>query len=103
MAARQERRSFWTWGYESDEPSNQERLDAAKRLAGRLGREVVPPPIPAIADIPLRAPRVSIPERLKSWVATDHTDRVTHTYGGHPVELLDLLRPGARTNGLRGD
>ena len=92
MAARAERRSFWTWGYVSDEPSEAERRDAARGLAERLGAAVDPPPIPDIADIELRASRVKIPAKLREWVTNDHTDRITHTYGGHPLELLAALR-----------
>ena len=92
MAARKERRSFWTWGYVSDEPSDEERLSAAKRLAVRIGNAVTPPGIPAIEDIDLRASRVNIPDQLAAWVSADHDDRVTHTYGGHPVELLIAMR-----------
>ena len=43
MVARAERRSYWTWGYQSDEPSDADRQQAAKRLSERFGREVVVP------------------------------------------------------------
>jgi len=92
MAARKERRSFWTWGYTSDEPSEAERAAAAKGLTKRLGQAVQPPRVPAIADIALRAPRITVPERLSAWTSADHADRITHTYGGHPLELLAALR-----------
>ena len=92
MAARAERRSFWTWGYVSDEPSDEERAAAAKRLAGRLGQLVTPPRIPPIEEIELPPPRIDVPSRFDDWISTDHADRVTHTYGGHPVELLTAIR-----------
>ena len=90
--ARGERRSFWTWGYVSDEPSDAERAAAAKRLAARLGAEVAPPPVPAIADIPLRAPRLTVPAALADWVSTSKAERITHAHGGHVLELLRGLR-----------
>ena len=92
MAARTEQRSVWTWGYVSDEPSEAERRAAAHKLAPRLGAVVEPPRIPRLADIAVRAPRISVPERLRAWVRQDHVERLTHTYGGHPLELLAALR-----------
>ena len=92
MAARAERRSFWTWGYVSDEPSEAARAKAAKQLAARLGRDVRPPPVPAIDAIELRRPRLAVPSALGGWVSADHAERVTHTYGGHALELLRALR-----------
>jgi alkyldihydroxyacetonephosphate synthase len=92
MAARSENRSFWTWGYVSDEPSEAERRAAARKLAPRLGREVEPPPIPRLEDVPLRPPRLAVPAGLAGWVRQDRVDRLTHTYGGHPLELLAALR-----------
>ena len=92
MAARAERRSFWTWGYVSDEPSEAARANAAKQLAARLGRDVRPPPVPAIDAIELRRPRLAVPSALGGWVSAGHAERVTHTYGGHALELLRALR-----------
>ena len=92
MTARAERRSFWTWGYLSDEPSEAARRGAAKDLATRLGEDVEPPPVPDIEHIELRAPRIRIPSKMQSWVNSSQADRVTHTYGGHPLELLAALR-----------
>lgn len=88
----QQQRSFWTWGYLSDEPSEAERRTAAERISQRFGRAVEPPPIPALADVELRKPRLRVPDRLNGWVNTDHVERVTHTHGGHPLELLAGLR-----------
>ena len=92
MTARAERRSFWTWGYVSDEPSDAQRQDAAKRLADRIGADVAPPPVPAIDAISLPTPRLEVPERLADWASTATAERVTHTYGGHSLELLKALR-----------
>ena len=92
MAARKERRSFWTWGYQSDEPSQNERLAAAERIAKRLGRAVEPPPVPDIDAIALRRPRVDVPGKLEEFVSASQLERVTHTHGGHSLELLMALR-----------
>ena len=91
MAKWQQQRSFWTWGYESDEPSAAERKTMAERVSKRLGREVVSPPVPAIDQIELRAPRLKVPDALP-WVSSEHTERVLHTHGGHSLELLAGLR-----------
>ena len=92
MTARAERRSYWTWGYVSDEPSLADRRTAAKRLAERIGEVVEPPPVPAIEDIALPASRLEVPAHLAAWVSTTAEERITHTYGGHSLELLKALR-----------
>ena len=92
MAARAERRSFWTWGYVSDEPPEVERKAAARQASKRLGREVRPLAIPRIENIALPPARVAVPSRLSQVVSTDHAERVTHTYGGHSLELLAAAR-----------
>ena len=86
------RRSFWTWGHVDDEPSEAQRLAAAEAAFHRTGVEVAPPPIPNIDQISLRQSRVVIPSELASFVTQDHVDRVTHTYGGHSLELLRAIR-----------
>ena len=92
MTARAERRSFWTWGYVSDEPSDAQRRDAAERMSARIGEVIDPPPVPAINDIALPSPRLEIPDALTGWVSSTSAERVTHTYGGHSLELLKALR-----------
>lgn len=92
MAKWQQPRSFWTWGYRSDEPAHAERQRAAERLSKRLGRPLTPPPVPRLQDIELRPPRLAVPGELDGWVSTRHDERVLHTYGGHPLELLAALR-----------
>lgn len=91
MAVRQERRSYWTWGYQSDEPSDAERAAQAKKISARFGREVTPPPVVPVEQAELRPSRVEVPGSM-AWVTRDHVERATHTYGGHPLELLAGLR-----------
>ena len=88
----QEKRSFWTWGNVSDEPNEASRAAAAVDISRRLGREVKPLPIPDIGHIALRRSRVKVPAALDDFVSTDHEQRVLHTHGGHPLELLAALR-----------
>ena len=92
MAANSRKRSFWTWGFTADEPSEADRREAAKRIARRTGIEVTPPPVPDLADIDVRAPRLNVPAALQGWVSTDAEERLLHTYGGHVTELLAALR-----------
>ena len=92
MPSPSERRSFWTWGHVSDEPTQLDREKTAKLLSERFGREVRPPSIPKTSDISLRPPRVKIPSNLREFTNSDHEDRITHTYGGHFTELLQAIR-----------
>jgi alkyldihydroxyacetonephosphate synthase len=92
MAIWQQQRSFWTWGYVSDEPTDEQRRQVAKAIAKRTGAHVDPPPIPKLEDIEIRAPRLEVPDGLSDWVTTDPVDRLLHNYGGHTMELLAALR-----------
>ena len=88
----QRRRSFWTWGFEQDEPSDEARRKFAASWSKRVGHAVEVPPIPRVEDIALRAPRIDVPSRLTGWVGTDKYERIVHTHGGHSLELLQGLR-----------
>ena len=92
MSENRGRRSFWTWGWESDEPTQAEREESARRLSKIYGKEITAPPIPSIEDIELRASRIKIPENLSGFVTNDKTERIIHTYGGHFLELNRALR-----------
>ena len=54
MAVWNQPRSFWTWGNVSDEPSEADRQKMARQVGERLGREVIPPPIPDLDDVELQ-------------------------------------------------
>ena len=75
------RRSFWAWGLESDEPTLQERQDAAARLSRQYGLALTAPPAPVEADLVLRAPRITPPAALEPICSTETHDRAVHTYG----------------------
>lgn len=89
---RDDRRSFWTWGHISDEPSEEVRLAAAEAASRRTEIAVSPPPIPSIDSISLRSSRLTVPTSLSSFVSDTKIDRITHTYGGHSLELLKAIR-----------
>ncbi|HIE86330.1 MAG: FAD-binding oxidoreductase [bacterium] len=92
MSEQRGRRSFWTWGWQSDEPSQAEREEMAQQLSANYGREVKAPPIPLIDDIELRDPRLKVPDTLAEIVTCDKTERIIHTYGGHFLELNRALK-----------
>ena len=75
------RRSFWAWGLEQDEPTEQQIREAAARLSQRYGVPVEPVTPPRAEDLRLRAPRISPPSSLAAICATDDHDRAVHTYG----------------------
>ena len=75
------RRSFWAWGLEQDEPTEQQIREAAGRLSQRYGVDVEPVSPPRAEDLRLRAPRISPPASLAAICATGDHDRAVHTYG----------------------
>ena len=92
MQQQQRKRSFWTWGHITDEPTQAERKKAAASIARRTGVLLEPPPVPDLSAIESRRSRLTVPEQLRDWVSTSHEQRLLHTYGGHPLELLAALR-----------
>ena len=75
------RRSFWAWGLESEEPTLQERQEAAAELSRRYGVDLVAPPAPLETDLQLRPPRITPPAALEPFCSTDTYDRAVHSYG----------------------
>ena len=75
------RRSFWAWGLEQEEPTEQQVREAATRLSQRYGVNVEPVMLPRADDLRLRAPRIAAPSSLAAICATDDHDRAVHTYG----------------------
>src|SRR5579884_1401205 len=74
------RRSHWGWGYEDEQPSEQQLRDAAAFLSQRLGfgsTEVeLPAPLPA-----LPAPRLQPPAKLAGVCSIDTYERALHSHG----------------------
>ena len=60
------RRKFWGWGYEGHGPNEEQQGKIAELLAGRFGLASVPEPLPAprVAELSLRAPRITPPASL---------------------------------------
>lgn len=86
------RRSFWGWGLESDEPTNEQRQQTAARLSARFGREVTAPPIPEVSDLRLRAPRATAPASLSAITTTETYDRAWHSYGRSYRDVIRAVR-----------
>src|SRR5262245_10540708 len=84
-----QRRSFWAWCLESEEPTQQQREELAAKLAHRAGTPIVAAPIPRLEDATLRAPRVKVPDQLSAWCSTDTFERAFHAHGAH---LTDRTR-----------
>jgi alkyldihydroxyacetonephosphate synthase len=86
------RRSFWAWGLESDEPSLEQRQQAAERLSVRFGAPLTPPPAPAIEQITLRVPRIAPPPALAAFCSTDAHERASHAYGKSFRDVVRAFR-----------
>ena len=84
-----DRRSFWGWCLESEEPTDAERADLARKLSERHGVAITPRPVPRAEDAELRAPRITVPDRVASWCSTSTYERAFHAYGAH---LTDRAR-----------
>ena len=93
------RRSFWAWGLEQDEPTEQQVREAAARLSQRYGVNVEPVMPPRVEDLRLRAPRIGPPGSLAAICATDDHDRAVHTYGRSFRMKLRQCWTGCSSNG----
>ena len=75
------RRSFWMFGMESDEPTEQQRREQAKQLSQRVGVAIDAPRIPRAEEIELREPRIKPPDAIAEFCFQDGYERVLHSYG----------------------
>jgi alkyldihydroxyacetonephosphate synthase len=83
-------RSWWGWGWEDAAVGAAERVEILARLpahwvAGEL-------PVPRIADLDLRAPRVSAPGTLNPICTVHPHVRAAHTYGKAYRDVIRALR-----------
>ncbi len=83
-----DRKSFWAWCLESEEPSNADRQALAAKLSARYGVAISPKPVPSLADATLRTPRIAIPDALARWCSTSTYDRARYAYGAHFSERV---------------
>ena len=86
------RRSIWAWGLESDEPTEGQRREEAKRLAQQFSVQLEPPPIPRAEELDLRAPRIVPPDALAPFCFSDTYERAAHAYGRSYPDKLRALR-----------
>ncbi len=85
------KRSFWTWGLQSDEPTQAQRAARARELSQRFGTEIVAPPIPSVDELTLRPPRVEIPDSVSDFCFTDVYERALHSYSANDREPAAVL------------
>ena len=90
-ATHRPRRSFWTWGLQSEEPTDAERATHAAQLSERFDAEIVAPPIPKAEDLDLRPPRISIPDAVAGFCFTDNYERALHSYSADDKEPSAIL------------
>ena len=83
---RRPRRSFWTWGLQSEEPTDAERARHAAQLSERFGTEIAAPSIPNVEDLDLRPPRIGIPDAVAGCCFTDNYERALHSYSADDKE-----------------
>ena len=81
-----DRMSFWAWGLESEEPTDEQRRALARQLSQRYGVAVEAKPIPDLADARLRAPRISPPDALVGFCSSDTWERARHAGGAHVTD-----------------
>ena len=83
---RRPRRSFWTWGLQSEEPTDAERARHAAQLSERFGTEIAAPSIPNVEDLDLRPSRIGIPDAVADFCFTDNYERALHSYSADDKE-----------------
>ena len=82
-----DRRSFWAWCMESEEPTDADRAALAAQLSERYGTAITARPVPRAEDAQLREPRISVPDQLSAWC--DDVD----VRAGLPCVRRELHRP----------
>ena len=90
------KRSIWTWGLQSDEPTEAQRTAHAADLSQRFGVEIVAPPIPRAQDLDLRPPRIEVPTGFEDFCCTGNYERAVHSYSAddrHPAVFGHFPNP----------
>ena len=76
-----DRRSFWAWGMESQEPTDAKRESAAKAMSERFGVSLKTVQPRSVDQLALPVPRIKAPATLSEIVTGDTYERAFHTYG----------------------
>jgi alkyldihydroxyacetonephosphate synthase len=87
------RRKHWGWGYEDEQPSDEDLRSAAAFISGRLGfgSTDVELPVP-LSEVSLPAPRLTVPGGLREICSTDLFERAFHSYGRSYRDVLRAYR-----------
>ena len=82
MATATRRLKHWGWGYEDQQPSNQQVEGTARAVTDRLGFEVdeIEEPVP-LDEVQLPGSRLKPPEELASIFSSERYDRISHALG----------------------
>ena len=87
------RRKFWGWGFEDQQPPDDQVAAAAAGAREHLGFPSADVERPsALEDIELRAPRIEPPGSLAHICSTDLYERVTHSYGKAYRDIVRAFR-----------
>jgi alkyldihydroxyacetonephosphate synthase len=81
MFKQKPRRSIWMYGFQHEEPTEEQRREYAARLSARWGVTIEPPPIPRAEELQLRPPRIRPPDAIAEFCFTDNYERALHSYG----------------------
>jgi alkyldihydroxyacetonephosphate synthase len=87
------RLKHWGWGYEDEQPSDEELRGACSFLAQRLGFGSSDPaqPVP-LSEVSLPAPRLAPPASLAEICFTDTYERALHAYGRSYRDVVRAFR-----------
>ena len=83
-------RSWWGWGWEDAAIGEAERAGLLARLPPHWVAEEMP--VPRVADLELRAPRVNAPESVRPICTVHPHVRAAHTYGKAYRDVIRALR-----------
>ncbi|MGH4024768.1 MAG: hypothetical protein ACRDRV_09300 [Pseudonocardiaceae bacterium] len=82
-------RSWWGWGWSDQALSDAECTHLAAVLPGAPGEPI---PVPDLAGLQLRKPRVAAPRALAGCCSEDPADRAGHSYGKAYRDVMRALR-----------
>ena len=87
-------RSWWGWGWVDQALSDAECIHLAAVLPGAPGEPI---PVPQLARVQLRKPRVSAPRALAGCCSQDPADRAGHSYGKAYRDVMRALHGDLRS------